>query len=363
MNQGETVILDVRASAAYLEWHIDHKNARLLNIQTSKLKANGPEAYPEIPRDKEIVCVCAQGNASQEAAQILNDHGYQAVSLDDGMSAWSEFYYPVTVVKSDDLELIQVVRPAKGCLSYVLISGDEALVVDPARHVEVYDQIAKDHGVQIQHILDTHCHADHISGGPALAKQVDAKYWVAPSEMEGGKISFDPLEDGLRFSFGTSKLEVLAIPTPGHTPGSTSFFVNDKFLLSGDTVFVSGLGRPDLGGKAEEWAAMLYETVNTKLNKIEDDVLILPAHFSGSDEITESGYVGAQFEAIRSTNHLLQGVSEEEFTDAVASKVGLTPPNYTTIVSINRGLEAPSEEEATELEIGPNRCAVKHLVG
>ncbi|MCI0182875.1 MBL fold metallo-hydrolase [Sulfoacidibacillus ferrooxidans] len=362
-NNRETIILDVRATSAYLEWHIDHQNANLINIQTSKLKASGPEVFTEIPRDKEIVCVCAHGNASEEAADILNEHGYHAVSLRNGMSAWSEFYYPTSVVSTDDFELIQVIRPAKGCLSYVLVSGDDAIVVDPGRHTDIYMDIAAKHSVQIREVLDTHCHADHISGGSALASRVGANYWIAASEMGEGRINFHSLEDGLRIPFGTSKLDVIAIPTPGHTPGSTSFLVNDQYLLSGDTVFVSGLGRPDLGGKAREWAALLYDTVRTKLNQIDDQVLILPAHYSGSDEVTQQGYVGARLGEIRATNHLLQGVSEDEFTDSVAGNLGLTPPNYTTIVHVNRGELFPSDEEATELEIGPNRCAVKHLVG
>lgn len=360
-SQAETIILDVRAVSAFQDWHIQHENARLINIQTSKLKANGPEAYPEIPQDRPIVVVCAQGNASKEAAEILTTHGYQAVNLENGMNAWSEFYYPVTVAQADDFELIQVIRPAKGCLSYLLVSGQEAVVVDPARHAEVYENLAKEKGVAIKHVLDTHCHADHISGGPALAGSAEAQYWVAESEMQGAHLQYFPLTDGLKFQFGTASLQVISIPTPGHTPGSTSFMVNEKYLLSGDTVFVSGLGRPDLGGKAEEWAKMLYQTVQSKLAQIQDNVLILPAHFSGTDEITGDGYVGAKFQQIRESNELLQGVDEHSFTEAVAGQTGLTPPNYDTIVQINRGLVTPSSQEATELEIGPNRCAVKHL--
>lgn len=79
--------------------------------------------------------------------------------------------------------------------------------------------------------------------------------------MMGAKIPYHPLTDGMTLPIGQSTLEVLSIPTPGHTPGSTSFFINKEYLLSGDTVFVSGLGRPDLGGKAQEWAKMLYQTV------------------------------------------------------------------------------------------------------
>lgn len=362
MNRDEVWILDVRAETAYRDWHIDHANAKTLNIQTSKLKENGPQAYPEIPQNTEIVTVCAKGVASQEAAELLRDAGYQAVSLDRGMDAWSELYHPVTVTKSDELELIQVIRPGKGCLSYVLVSGDEAIAVDVGRHIHEYLDLAKEKGVTLRHVLDTHCHADHVSGGPTLAKAAGAKYWISAGEMQGHQaILFSPLTDGLKFQFGTSTLEVVAIPTPGHTPGSTSFLVNDKYLLSGDTVFVSGLGRPDLGGKAEAWGKLLYETVSNKLSALPADVVVLPAHFSSAAEVNENGYVGATLASIRQNNPLLQGVTEETFTDAITAQASATPPNYETIVQINLGLARKGVAEVQELEVGPNRCAAKHV--
>lgn len=356
-----TVILDVRGASAFADWHIDHKHAHLLNIQTSKLKANGPAAYPEIPKDRPVVVVCAQGNASREASAILAESGYEPLNLDRGMQEWSEFYYSVSVAKSDDFELLQVIRPAKGCLSYMMVSNGEAIVVDPARHTSVYTELAEEKGAVVRHVLDTHCHADHISGGIPLAQTADAKYWIDAGEMQSSELEYNALKDGLEFKFGSSHLKVLSIPTPGHTPGSMSFMVNDEYLLSGDTVFVSGLGRPDLGGKAAEWAHLLYETVENKLRHLGDNVLVLPAHFSSASEVTDAGYVGARFEEIKNTNELLQGVGETEFTDAVAGRAGQTPPNYETIVQINRGFSTPTGEQAAELETGPNRCAVKHL--
>lgn len=358
-----TIILDVRGVGAFNDWHIQHRQAQMLNIQTSKLKADGPEAYPEIPQNKEVVVLCAQGNASREASEILSNHGYKPLNLIGGMQAWSEFYYSVPVVTTDDLELRQVIRPAKGCLSYMLTSGNESIVVDAGRHFDYYANLAAESGSQIGHVLDTHCHADHISGGLSLADSSDAKYWISASEMQGANVSFEALTDGQTFTFGNAKLEVLSIPTPGHTPGSTSFLVNDKYLLSGDTVFVSGIGRPDLGGKAEEWSELLYETVVSKLNKLSDDIIILPAHFADPSEFTEAGYVGAVFSDIRSSNEFFQDMSQEDFTDKMVSRAGQTPPNYTTIVQINRGEYTPSETEESELEVGPNRCAVKHLAG
>ena len=362
MQNNEVFILDVRAASAYDDWKITGDRIISVNVQTSKIKEFGPEAFVQIPKDREIIVTCAKGNASREATEILANHGYRAVNLEGGMQSWSEFYYYTPVVVSEQLELLQVIRPAKGCLSYMLVSDNEAIVIDPSRNHQYYVELASEKGVAITHVLDTHCHADHISGGAWLANATGAAYWVAESEMIGAKVPFHALEDGKMFAFGVSTLEVLAVPTPGHTPGSTSFFVNNKFLLSGDTVFVSGLGRPDLGGKAHEWAKMLYDTVVDKLHKISDDVLILPAHYSDYTEITEAGYVGAKLGDIRKDNELLREVvAEDAFTGAITGNLGLTPPNYDTIVHVNRGLAAVNEQEASDLEIGPNRCAVKHL--
>lgn len=361
-SQEGVFILDVRASAAYDDWHIEHKHIVSANIQNSKLLQFGPEAYVEIPTDREIITVCAKGSAAMETVEILEGKGYKAAYLEGGMQAWSEFYYTSPVAVTDDLELLQVIRPAKGCLSYVLISDKEAVVVEPARHFEVYLDIVKDKGAEIRHILDTHLHADHITGGHELAEATGAKYWISENEMQGSTRPYNALSDGLEIPFGASTLQVLAIPTPGHTPGSTSFLVNNTYLLSGDTVFVNGLGRPDLGGKARAWAHMLYETVIGRLNTLSDDIVVLPSHFSDYREVTEAGYVGAVLGALRSENVLVTGGEDEDsFTEAVAGNLGATPPNYETIVDINRGVREVSPQEASDLEIGPNRCAVKHL--
>ncbi|MCF8566442.1 MBL fold metallo-hydrolase [Alicyclobacillus tolerans] len=361
MNSPEgAFVLDVRASGAYQDWRIQDKGITSVNIQNSKLKEHGPEAFPEIPKDRQIVAVCAKGVSAQETAQMLGDKGYDITYLEGGMGAWSEFYYPVAVSVSDELDLFQVLRPAKGCLSYFLTSHGEAIVVDASRHVDEYLKLAEEKGVKIRHVLDTHLHADHITGGPELAEQTGAKYWIGESEMQGSSRDFNALKDGLKLEFGSSTLEVLAIPTPGHTPGSTSFLVNNQFLLSGDTVFVNGLGRPDLGGKAQEWAKLLYQTVVNKLNKLSDDVIVLPAHYSDFKEITDGGYVGAVLGDLRESNELLQGGDEDVFTESVAGRAGATPPNYETIVQINRGNVHVTQQEASDLEVGPNRCAVKH---
>lgn len=132
-------------------------------------------------------------------------------------------------------------------------------------------------------------------------------------------------------------MEVLAIPTLGHTPGSTSFLINNRFLMSGDTVFVGGLGRTDLGGKAKEWAMDLYDTVFNKLSNLPDDYLVLPAHYTDIQEINDNGIVGATLGEIRGNNEIMRNADKESFTEQVTGAVSMEkPPNFEEIVAINR---------------------------
>ena len=107
----------------------------------------------------------------------------------------------------------------------------------------------------------------------------------------GRSFHITSVEDGARLALGSSVVEIIALHTPGHTPGSTSLLVNDRYLLTGDTLFVSSIGRPDLGDKAEEWAQLLYRTLFDRIALLPDDVLILPAHYSDITEMRPDGIV------------------------------------------------------------------------
>jgi glyoxylase-like metal-dependent hydrolase (beta-lactamase superfamily II) len=361
MNSPEgACILDVRPESAFNEWRIQGKHLTALNIQNSKLKAFGVEHFSDIPKDREIIAVCAKGISAQETVSILEESGYQAVYLEGGMSAWADFYQVACVVKRDDFAIYQLQRVAKGCLSYMITSGTEAAVVDAGRHISEYLALAERLGVRIRFVIDTHLHADHVSGGRALADATGASYRIARQEMGKGTIPYEPLEDGQVISFGRPGFSMQVMCTPGHTPALMSFFIANEFLLAGDTVFVSGLGRPDLKGNAEKMAECLYETVIHRLSGLSDDVVILPGHFSDIAELNQEGYVGARLGEIRRKNALFQLTNQEAFVHAVVGRVGATPPNYQTVIRVNMGLEAPDASSLAELEVGPNRCAVKN---
>ncbi|QZA33670.1 MBL fold metallo-hydrolase [Hydrogenibacillus sp. N12] len=357
-------LIDVRSNPKDVQdWHIEHRNVEFRHFPAALFLEEASEAYAELPKDREIHVVCAKGLTSAEVARRLAERGYQVAELVGGMEAWSQYYHPVTAYEDEKLKIVQFNRLGKGCLSYAIISENEMMVVDPLRRADVYADFAREHGLTIRHIVDTHIHADHISGGQALSRLTGAPYYVSSHDVftHQGGITFEPLEQYKTLRVGDVEVEVVIIPTPGHTPGSTSLLVDRRFFLSGDTVFVSGLGRPDLGGMAEAWAKDLYETVVTKLKDLPDDLLVLPAHYSHHSEINAQGIVGATLGELRQANDMLREMDRETFlarVEAAASTV--KPPNYEKIIAINVGKLAVSDQEAIELEIGPNRCAVHH---
>jgi hydroxyacylglutathione hydrolase len=175
-----------------------------------------------------------------------------------------------------------------GCASYLLGCGTLGLcaVVDPrADDVETYIAFAGDKKMRIAQVIDTHVHADHRSGGVELASRTGAPYRL--HESADVRVPFVPMCDDDEIELGNTRVRVLH--TPGHSPESVSLLVTDLkrgtdpwFVLTGDTLFVGAVGRPDLPGRARENAAQLYASIHDKLLTLPDDLEIYPGHFSGS---------------------------------------------------------------------------------
>ncbi|MGQ0571192.1 MAG: MBL fold metallo-hydrolase, partial [Armatimonadota bacterium] len=227
-----------------------------------------------LPGDREIIALCAHGNRSQTAAQELRRRGMTARSLRGGIAAWSQVYDPATIPLPGDAAIVQLRRLGKGCLSYLVAAGGEAAVIDPSWHIERYVQTAAAMGATIRHVIDTHLHADHISGARQLAQATRAFLHLNPVERFGFD-RFEPSQEGDVVRIGSSRLSALA--APGHTAGSLVWSVEGHALLTGDVLFLENIGRPDLHGHAEAYARDLYRTLK-RLAALGDDRLILPGH-------------------------------------------------------------------------------------
>ncbi len=356
----ELFILDVRNKDAFEDWKIEGHSFDYLNIPYFGLLDGVDEILPKLPTDKDVLVVCAKEGSSLMVAEMVSEAGRDVFYLEGGMKSWSSYLEPIKV---GDLtgggELYQFVRLGKGCLSYMVISEGEAAIIDAVRFTAVFTNFAKEKNVDIKHVFDTHLHADHISGGRHIAEATGATYYLPPKDAEEVVFDYTPLEDGLTVKIGASQIEVGALYSPGHTIGSTSFIVDGKYVLTGDILFIDSIGRPDLAGLAEDWVGDLRETLYRRYRELAEDLIVLPAHFMIIDELNEDGTVAKRLGDLFSENHGLNIESEEEFRHTVTDNLPPQPNAYEQIRQVNMGKIKPDNDEQTEMEIGPNRCAVR----
>jgi glyoxylase-like metal-dependent hydrolase (beta-lactamase superfamily II) len=309
-------------------------------------------------REGDLVVVCAEGGSSAYVAEILHGRGLAAANLAGGMVAWGLGAAIRPIPASGPARLWQVVRFGRGCLSYVVARGEDAVVVDPHRGLDTYRALLAREGLRLRAVFDTHLHADHVSGGPALARDAGVSYHASPRDFEGAAVSVEGLADGQPVRIG--RLEVLPIVplgTPGHTPGSTSLLVGETFLLTGDTLFVDDVGRPDLGGQAATWARDLHRTLHERLRPLGDAIVVLPAHASTLAGTDPRGAVAGTLGALRERNRAMR-LDLDAFVREAEHAAGSAPAEYTRIRAINLGHETAAESELTELELGKNQCAL-----
>ena len=230
-----------------------------------------------------------------------------------------------------------------GCASYLLGCGTvgRCAVVDPrAEDIGAYIAFADAKKMRITQVIDTHVHADHRSGGVALARATGAPYRL--HERADVQMPFTPMHDAEEIELGNTRIRV--VHTPGHSPESVSLVVTDLkrgdgpwFVLTGDTLFVGAVGRPDLPGRARDNAAQLYASIHEKLLTLPDDLEIYPGHFSGS--LCGTGLSGKPSSTIafeKRWNPMLSK-DREVFIDALAD-VPEKPAEMEQILAANRGL-------------------------
>ena len=149
--------------------------------------------------------------------------------------------------------------------------------------VDFYLDFAAQQGCMITKTFETHLQADNIAGSQDIAGKTGAAILANDGDFKTSKNPYTPLTDGEihHFSLGGPKVRVLF--TPGHTPGSTSYIIDEKFIISGDMIFINSVGRPDLGGKAEEWSAILYDSIQV-VKRLDPQIKVLPGHYIDWEE-------------------------------------------------------------------------------
>jgi glyoxylase-like metal-dependent hydrolase (beta-lactamase superfamily II) len=371
VTRGEALpILDVRNEDEFATWKIEGtRPLAYLNLPYFAFIDEPERSAERVAQAGDAwIAVCAKGDSSAFVAEILRERGTRAVNLTGGMEAWGNLHVPVRVGGASGFELWQVNRYGKGCLSYVILAAGQAIVVDASRHLDVYEAFLRERRATLVQVLDTHVHADHLSGGPDLARRAGAPFFVTAGE--GGELrrAVQPLADGAELRLGGSDggatVGVRVIATPGHTPGSTCYLVDGRWLLSGDTIFVNGIGRPDLGGLVEAWGRALFRTLHHgPLSTLPDGVMVLPAHFASPGELDGGGVVERRLGDIRAASPELGLSTEAAFVEAMRRAVKPPPDVYQKIIAANLAPAGVPDEQASEWELGKNQCAASLPAG
>jgi hydroxyacylglutathione hydrolase len=238
----------------------------------------------------------------------------------------------------------QITHDDLGCASYLI--GDHragvAAVVDPRFEIDEYLQHARYVGVQIEHVLETHNHADHVSGHGRIAAATGATIHI--HRLAGPDYPHEPFDDGWELELGS--LRVRAIHTPGHRPEHTAFALIDTprgeepwAVLTGDTLFVGDVARPDLAVDKEEGARGIFRSLHEKLLTLAPETEVWPGHLGGSlcggpgMDMKASSTIGYE----RRHNELCAESDEERFIERATAKLPPQPPNFQAVVDLNRG--------------------------
>lgn len=352
VNKQPVSILDIRLTVERAEWYI----AGSVHYPAyEKLKKNDPSAFDQLYLDKNIpvVAYCSGGNTSIKAAEQLQQKGYKALSLEGGLNAWS-FAWNKAEIEFERFKLIQFRRTGKGCLSYMIISGKEAMVLDASIEIAAYQEVLGLEKLYLKYVAETHIHADHLSRSKELAAATNAQLFLP----QPNKVAFEhkPIESNSIFQLGHIKIK--AFQTPGHTIESTSFMVDEKVVLTGDTLFLNGIGRPDLKATTEELhlkSKLLYNSLQ-ELFLLNKNLLVFPSHTNQPVDFDEQPLYATLADCEQQFVKL--NLTEEQFAEKLNKSLPPTPPNYLLITEKNLTGDY-TDIEPRKLEAGANRCALK----
>ena len=354
----DIVVLDVRNDKDFGRFQVESPYPfEMINVSYYDFMEVEDESVAKVPAGRKIRIVCAKEGSAKYVADILKKHGYEDVGyLAGGIKTWGNMLAPKLVTSEDGFELYQFIRPGKASCSYGLISGGEIMFFDPSRNIDFYLDFAKEKGCKVIKTFETHLQADYISGSRMIAEKTGATFFGG-SDFDGSKNPYIPVDDGETHTFSNGGPEITVLFTPGHTPGSTSYVVNGKYMISGDMVFIASVGRPDLGGKAEEWAGLLYNTIQL-LKMLNHNIIVLPGHYMDWEEANEDLiFITTLGEAIDRNKNIYYIDTEAAFVQFIKDNMRPQPEEYAVIRLVNANLEQVEDDRAEELDLGKNECA------
>ena len=346
-------VLDLREDA---EWGIEAPGMSARRVAPAKVLADPAAIARELSGP--VAVLCNRGRTAQPVAAALREQGVDAMAVENGMRGWIlALQSRAADLGVHGLDVRQVQRPGRGCLSYLLAAGGQALVVDPAPDAAYYLALADELQARITEVFDTHLHADHLSGARMLSEQAGATLRLPALALERGVAyaqQVTAVQDGDTIMLGSVTLRAIALP--GHTTDMTGLLVADRALIGGDSLFLDGIARPDLQQSDPEgtraMARILHRTLHERVLALGEETLLLPGH-------THPGViVGAVASRLGDVRVAVPELAIEDATEFAAGLVAEMPPrpaNYETIIAVNAGRH-PFDPE---LESGGNSCSAR----
>lgn len=349
---GEPItVLDIRDDTS---WGIEAPGITRRHVLAADLLAEPARTAAELHGP--VAVVCNRGLSAQPVVEALRAQGVDAAFVEGGMRGWIAALqaWPVPL-DIDGVTVHQVQRPGRGCLSYVLAAEGSALVVDPAPDAAFYVALAAELGATIAVVVDTHLHADHLSGARELAERTGATLRLPAAALARGVAYADrvaALNDGDQLVLGGVSVRALALP--GHTTDMTGLVVAGRVLIGGDSLFADGLARPDLQRGDPEGARgmgrILHATLHERVLALGDDVVLLPGHAAPG---VRPAAIAPTLAEVRRRVPELEISDPGDFAEALLAEMPPRPANYEAVIAANAGIQ-PLD---AELETGANSCS------
>jgi glyoxylase-like metal-dependent hydrolase (beta-lactamase superfamily II)/rhodanese-related sulfurtransferase len=358
-SRDDITVLDVRNKVDFARFQVESPYPfNMVNVSYFDFMEIEDECVAKVPRHRPVRVVCAKEGSAKFVAEILEKHGFDDIGyLEGGIKSWGNLLVPKLLNPGGDYSLYQFIRPGKASCSYGLLYDGRMMLFDPSRNVEFYKGFGRRQGARLIRTFETHLQADYIAGSRLLAADTGAEMLANEGDFKGANFVYTKLADNQTFGFNGSGPEVRVMFTPGHTPGSTSYLIDDRYLISGDTVFISSIGRPDLGGQVASWSDLLFATLK-KVAQLDPATLVLPGHYVSWTEANDRlEFVATLKETIDRNKEIYAIDNPKDFLVFIKNNMRKQPDEYAMIRKVNANLEQVDDDKAEELDLGKNECA------